>query len=44
MLDVFGDESREARLRQFGRVQGRDSEYPGKRMRRMEEPRGELWM
>ena len=34
----FGDKAREARLRWFGHVQRRDSEYIGRRMLRLELP------
>ncbi|OKP64685.1 hypothetical protein A8A03_01925 [Escherichia coli] len=34
----FGEKAREARLRWFGHVQRRDSEYIGKRMLRLELP------
>ena len=34
----FGDKVREARLRMFGHVQRRDSEYIGRRMLKMEPP------
>ena len=34
----FGDKAKEARLRWFGHVQRRDSEYVGRRMLRLELP------
>ena len=52
MRACFGDKAREARLRWFGHVQRRDSEYIVRRMLRLELPgrrpieedqRGDLW-